>query len=236
MRRTIVDNGPGSFRKGHLWGNGEKESIWIKLDELVQLETPELCSFVIEASFIYSHALRSTSGQENGREVLHCSSTRSRPSVRILARRPPRPFIASSVPWQNASFIHEHGLASWVPSNGHSLNFELFTDPLLELHSARYHISPEHPGVLVDNPKLPAHLLIGLPRKKSDLTFIVVLVIEKAIAYQALARDAFNLKNTNDRMCSCSMAIMPIEIVPGRDVNAVDSRLGSHTLSVGDSR
>jgi len=81
---------------------GDQKTLRGELLELFELHLPERAAVPVEESLVAAHPGGFATTQQNSGEA---HDTRRKPSVRILARRPPWPFSASSAPSAKAWFI-----------------------------------------------------------------------------------------------------------------------------------
>lgn len=70
-----------------------------------------------------------------------------------------------------------------------------------------------------------AYIFIDLARKERDLPFVVVFVIEEAVAADTAARNALNVINLKKWMRAGALTVMAEEIVTGRDEEMQDGDL-----------
>ena len=108
------------------------------------------------------------------------------------------------------------------------MNLELFAYPEVQIHAAGDHIAAEDARMLVGYVKAMAKILVRFPSKKGDLTFVILLMIEIAIADQSLAGPAFDSWDGNDRVPASGMAVVSIIVVARRNVDGDDSRNEGH--------
>ena len=82
--------------------------------------------------------------------------------------------------------------------------------------------------MLIRHAKATAKILVSLPGKEGNLTFIIFFMIEVAISDQAFAGNAFDLGDGNNPVLASWLAVVTVIVVAGRDVDSGYSRNGSH--------
>src|ERR1700730_5241105 len=99
---------------------GNEKFLELEFPQEIELNLPEWCVPKQNCRFVLPHATRFAAGKEH-RADLHSVAAgtdavdRRMPSVRIRARKPPRPLRNSFAPGPIARFIQSHGRLSSVP-------------------------------------------------------------------------------------------------------------------------
>jgi hypothetical protein len=76
---------------------------------------------------------------------------------------------------------------------------------------------------------LNAQFFENLQSEKCDLAFVVLFVVEEAVAANAARGDALELRDFNHRMRACRLAVVPEEVVARRNVAVENFDLVVHT-------
>ena len=98
------------------------------------------------------------------------------------------------------------------------MNFEFPANQFIEVLISRDDISPQKRRWFIRYAELGAKRLISFLREKGDLTFIGVLVIEKAVAANSAAGYTFDGRHFKNWMSVCRFAMVTKEVVSDRNV------------------
>jgi hypothetical protein len=71
------------------------------------------------------------------------------------------------------------------------LDLELLSDEFVKVDAAGDHVTPHESGRAILDLQRAAKFIENFERKKSDLTLVIILVIEKTIAANTMPGDAF---------------------------------------------
>ena len=82
----------------------------------------------------------------------------------------------------------------------HPLDFKILADQFIKIDVTRHHVATHERRRTILNFKRAAKLIENLEREKCDLAFVIFLVIEEAIAANAVTGHAFDRRNFNRRM------------------------------------
>lgn len=91
----------------------------------------------------------------------------------------------------------------------HSLHLEFRPDELVQILTARDNIAAQDRRIGTVNSEFIAKSVKNFFGEKSDLSFIVILVIEKTIAANTVTGHTFYLVNFDGRMRIWGFAVMP---------------------------
>lgn len=105
---------------------------------------------------------------------------------------------------------------------GDALHIEFSADEVIEIDATNEDVAAEDGGGVVVNRKLVAEALISFHGEEGDLAFIVLLVVEKAVADDAFACDEFNLVDFDHGGVSCGLAVVAEVVVRRRNVEVFD--------------
>ena len=103
-----------------------------------------------------------------------------------------------------------------------SLQLKCFADERVQIGAGDDDIAPQNAGRFVDKREGHAEAIENFPGEESDLAFVVVFVIEKPVAAQSTARDAFDLVDFLEREIVRLAISMAVVIVAGRDEDLLD--------------
>ena len=103
-----------------------------------------------------------------------------------------------------------------------ALNFEILADQIIEIYAARNDVAPDRGRRAIMKTKRNAKLIEYLARKKSDLSFVIILEVEIAIPADAVPSHAFDRRQFNCRMRVWLAIVMSYKIVTRRDVQVTD--------------
>ena len=98
------------------------------------------------------------------------------------------------------------------------MNFEFRANQFIEILISRDDIPPQKRRRFISYAELGAKRLISFLREKGDLTFIGVLVIEKAVAANSAAGYTFNGRHFKNWMSVRRFAMVTKEVVSDRNV------------------
>jgi FdhD protein len=102
------------------------------------------------------------------------------------------------------------------------LNFKSLVDQLVEIDTARDHVSSNQPGRAIVNLKCAAELIEDLKGKKCDLPFVIVLEIQVTVTADPAPGDALDYRHLNRRICVRLATVVPDKIVVRRNVKMTD--------------
>ena len=111
----------------------------------------------------------------------------------------------------------------------HTLDFELRPNQIVQVDLARDHIPPRRRGRNASQIERITQRLKDVEGKKSDLSFVLIFVIEIAVAHDSMSGDAFDPRHFDDRMLARGPFVVPEIIVTRRNVKMRD--LHGSTLS-----
>src|SRR6185369_5540711 len=114
-----------------------------------------------------------------------------------------------------------------APGESGSLECELDSNQALQLHSRDDDVAPQNPGRFARQAKSLRHQIENLAREKSDLTLVVVAVIEEAVAANPVAGDALDLMGFDKRKIIRRPAVMAKIVVIGRNEYLLDDHAGT---------
>jgi hypothetical protein len=97
------------------------------------------------------------------------------------------------------------------------LQFESFSDELVQIYPARYDVPAGCSGGFFRQAEFTANRLENFRGEKSDLAFVIILKIKKTITPHTTAGDAFNFPHLDDLMPAGRLAMAPKKIVPRRN-------------------
>src|SRR5215472_18028151 len=109
------------------------------------------------------------------------------------------------------------GLAFANAFEEHALQLKSLPDQLIETYSFNDHIAANDSGGRGRDRKRCTNRAKYLDRKKCDLSLVVLLILEKAVAPNTLSRDAFNFRALHHGICPCRLTVMAEEVVSTRD-------------------
>lgn len=98
------------------------------------------------------------------------------------------------------------------------MNFEFRANQFIEVLISRDDIPPQKRRRFVSHAELAAKRVVSFLRKKGDLSFIGVFVIEKAVAANSAPGYTFNGRHFKNWMSAGRLAMVTKEVVSGRNV------------------
>ncbi|MEO5720391.1 MAG: hypothetical protein ABIR71_02845 [Chthoniobacterales bacterium] len=104
----------------------------------------------------------------------------------------------------------------------YSIELKVLADEREKFNARDDDVAAEHTGRFVDRRKGGAELIENFAREKCDLTFVVSLVIEIAVAAEAATGDAFDAFDFLQWECVRLAAEMTDEVVAGGDEDLLD--------------
>jgi len=110
-----------------------------------------------------------------------------------------------------------------------TLDFELCPNQIVQIDPARDHIPPRRRGRNAGQFQRVTQLLKNFKGKESDLSFVLIFVIEIAIARNSVSGDALDLGHFDDRVLARGPLVVPEIIMTRRNVKMRD--LHGSTLS-----
>jgi len=110
-----------------------------------------------------------------------------------------------------------------------ALHFKLRPNQIVQVDLARDYVPPRRRGRNTGKAERVTQLVKNFDGKESDLPFVLVFIIEIAIAYDSVSGDALDPRHFDDRMLARGLLVMTEIIMTRRDVKMRD--LHSSTLS-----
>ncbi len=110
------------------------------------------------------------------------------------------------------------------------MNFEFRPNQFIEILISRDDISPQKRRRLVNYAEFAAKRMVSFLRKKGDLSFIGVFVIEKAVAANSAPGYTFNGGHFKNWMSVSELAMVTKEVVSGRNVEVRNFHMGKVSL------
>src|SRR5208282_6226471 len=101
----------------------------------------------------------------------------------------------------------------------------------IQVHSRGYHIATKRARHFVSHPQCETNRFVGFPGEKSDLAFVIFLVVKKAVASKAASGNTFYLRHLHNRIFGGWLTVASKEIMARRNVEPANF----HTSSLGDS-
>jgi hypothetical protein len=111
-------------------------------------------------------------------------------------------------------------------AKANALELEFLSNQVHQINSGNDQIAPQHPGRLGCHAKMFCHQIENFPGEKGDLPFVVIGIIEKAIAAQTAAGDTFDPLGFEERGIVRHPAVVSKIVVPGRG----EDLLNDHAL------
>src|SRR3954453_7184804 len=108
------------------------------------------------------------------------------------------------------------GLAMRRALESDALQFEIHANQLHQIDAGNDDLPSQSWGRFRRHPKSLPHQIEDFPGKESDLPFVVIPVIEKAIAPNATSGDAFNAAHGSIGKLAGRTTVLAEIIVPGR--------------------
>jgi hypothetical protein len=103
-----------------------------------------------------------------------------------------------------------------------SLNLKVLVDEIIEVYATRNDVAPDPAARAIVHLQRPAKFLEDLAGEKSDLPFVILPVIEIAIAANAMTCDAFDHWNFQGWMGVRFASVMAEEIMSRGNVKVTD--------------
>lgn len=104
----------------------------------------------------------------------------------------------------------------------HALDFKILIDQRVKIDISRHDISADGCGRTTRHLQRRAQLIENFEREKCDLPLVIFLVIEEAIATNAVAGDAFDAGEFDCGMVIRFAPVVTKEIMTGRNVKVTD--------------
>jgi hypothetical protein len=98
------------------------------------------------------------------------------------------------------------------------LNLEFDANQVIQVHAFGDHVASQEGGRFVSHAECQAHLIEYFRGEECDLSLVVFLEIEKAVAADAAPGQAFEFGNLDDRVPAGRPAMMPEIVVAGLNV------------------
>ena len=119
-------------------------------------------------------------------------------------------------------FIHPvAGAAFFATFKIDTLQAETLADQGIEVDAGGQHVAAEPRRVESGAIEVVADAFIHRPIKKSDLAFVVFLMVEVAVADEASAGDALNSVDFFDTVIEAAFAVTTDKVVPSGNVDCV---------------
>jgi len=108
------------------------------------------------------------------------------------------------------------------PVKTNSLNFKILSNQFVQLHPAHEDISPNRAWTNSFNLERSTELIEDIEREKSDLSFVVLLLVKISVPTKTSTRYAFDSWNLDGWKLVRLAPVMPFKIMAGRDVKMKD--------------
>lgn len=134
-------------------------------------------------------------------------------------------------------FVHPGAGAAFLGAGEeYALDLEFVADEIVEIVARGEDIAAEDGGGFIFYGEFLAEALVNGLVEEGDLAFVVVLEIEKAIAFDAAARDELHLGDFQRWVLPRENIVMPEIIVPGRDVQLEHAEIGAEDHEIKRAR
>jgi len=103
-----------------------------------------------------------------------------------------------------------------------TLHFKILSDQLVKIDMPSDYIAPHQSGRAISKLKRIAQLIENLQGKKRDLSFVILLIIEEAIAANAMPGCAFDQLDLGDRIFIRFAPMVAKKVMARRNVKMTD--------------
>jgi hypothetical protein len=103
-----------------------------------------------------------------------------------------------------------------------ALHFKILADQPGKIHIACDHITPDHSGRAILEVKRIAKFIKNFARKKGDLPFIIVLIIEEAITSNAMTGHTLNASHLQNGVFVWFAPVVAKKVMASRNVQVTD--------------